>query len=71
MDQTEVTAGSIQVHGGRRRGRPVVAEPSIRVSAWVPLSTAERLMALASKHDESLSKVVRQACDHLAKRLTP
>lgn len=53
----------------RKRGRPRVQQRHVRISTWVPESTADRLIALASKHDESLSKVVRQACDHLAKRL--
>jgi hypothetical protein len=43
----------------RGRGRPRVAQSSLRVSTWVPTPLADRLIQLAQKHDVSVSQIVR------------
>jgi len=43
----------------KKPGRPRVAEESIRVSTWLPLSMVDKLIHVAQCRDESVSKLVR------------
>jgi len=40
------------------RGRPRVAESGSNVSAWIKTSHHDKLIAIAKKHDISVSRVV-------------
>jgi hypothetical protein len=48
----------------KRPGRPVgstrVEEPRSSVSVWLPASAHDRLIKLAEKEEQSISKTVRQ-----------
>ena len=43
----------------RKRGRPKVDAVSVRVSTWLPLPMADKLIRVAQARDESISKLVR------------
>jgi len=49
----------------RPRGRPPAAEPSSRITTWVPNSLYDQLTRVATRRDLSLSQTVRML---LAKR---
>lgn len=42
----------------RRRGRPRMESPKVLLAAKVPPAYYQRILALASKHDVSMSRVV-------------
>ncbi len=46
------------VAGGRRRGRPRVAEPGSTLSIWIPATEHDRYSRLAAERGESISKTV-------------
>ena len=56
------------VIGPRRRGRPMSAEPSSRVTTWIPAKYHDALIRVANEKDISVSALVNQV---LTKALTP
>jgi len=44
---------------GRPTGSTRVAEPSSSVSVWLPASAHDRLIKLAAKEEQSISKTIR------------
>jgi hypothetical protein len=45
---------------GRPPGSTKITEPSSSVSVWLPASAHDRLIALAKKEEQSISKTIRQ-----------
>jgi len=52
---------TLLIVGDKRRGRPRVAEPRSSVSTWVPVSLHDRLIAVASAREISVSELVRES----------
>jgi hypothetical protein len=45
---------------GRPRGSTKIDEPRSSVSAWLPVSAHDRLIKLAAKEQQSLSRTIRR-----------
>lgn len=54
MDRDETSTGTV------KRGRPPIAEQSVRVSVRIPVETYDRLDRIARQRDASVPDVIRQ-----------
>ena len=54
-----ITPASLTVFEPHKGGRPRAVDPGVRVSAWIPGSEYDRLVALAKLRRQSVSTLVK------------